>query len=77
MEKKVLLAIRKKTDAIPLLFSSYFVFNLSYETGAQSFYHFLEHIFFENQTWVETGSTEASDPTRTVTYWNCVPLIPY
>ena len=34
-------------------------------------------IIFWNIFFSKTGSTEASDPTRTVTYWNCVPLIPY
>lgn len=49
MEKKVFLTIRKLTDAIPLLFSTYFIFNLCYEPGAQSIYQCLEHVFLKTK----------------------------
>ena len=36
-------------EAIPVLFAAYFVFNLTYEHRAQSFYQFLEHIFLKTK----------------------------
>lgn len=49
IEKKVFLTVTKRTNAIPLLFAAYFVFNLSYGPGAQSFYHFFEHVFLKTK----------------------------
>lgn len=49
MEKKIFLTLRKRVEAIPVLFATYFVFNLTYEHGAQSFYQFLEHIFLKTK----------------------------
>ena len=55
MEKKIFLTVRKLTDAIPLLFTTYFVFNLCYESGTQSFYHFFEHVFLKTKLGCKQG----------------------
>ena len=49
MEKNIFITVRKQTNAIPLLFAMYFIFNLSYEPGAQSFYQFFEHVFLKTK----------------------------
>ena len=49
IEKKVLLRATKLTEIVPLLFCMFFVFNLSYVPGANSFYLFLEHVFLQTR----------------------------
>jgi len=49
MEKKIFLTVRKLTDAIPLLFTTYFVFNLCYESGTQIFLSLFRACIFEDK----------------------------
>ena len=49
LEKKILMKASKNTHAIPLLFSTFLVFNLSYTTGANAYYQFFEHLLLQTR----------------------------
>ena len=55
VERRILLNIRKRTEAVPLLFACHFVFNLVYVPGCHSFFHFLEYLFLKIRLGLKQG----------------------
>ena len=49
LEKRLFLNIRKRTEAVPLLFACHYVFNLVYVHGCHSFFLFLEYLFLKTR----------------------------
>ena len=47
VERQILCAVAKGTQAVAALFASFFVFNISYPIGTTSLFQFLETVFLK------------------------------
>ena len=49
LKNKILTTIDKKTEAVPALFATFYVFHVNFTVGAVSVFQFLEFLFFTSK----------------------------
>ena len=49
LENKILATISKKTDAVPALFATFYIFHINFPVGAVSLFQFLEFLFLKSK----------------------------